>query len=1253
VQRPDPAAERSPVPPVDAPGPAEGPPDDPPTPDRASILVVDDRRANLVAMEALLAPLGRRVVLAESGEEALRILLGERFALILLDVQMPGMDGFETARLIRGRLRTRRIPIIFVTAITTATSHMFDGYAAGAVDYLLKPVDPVILRSKVTLFVELFELNARLQRQAARRGMEESLALAQHAGLSGVWDWHLPSGRVRWSGEFADLVGIPAVPGGAPRDWLATVDPRDRDRVESRIADAVRAGGTWEEEFRVIHPARGPRWLSARGRMYRDGDGEGEPERFIGIAMDVTERHRAEEELRRLNATGERLATALTRAEVTSEVVRQARGLPGVAKAVLLDPGAAPGLASPADALVGAARASGRAQHGSAAGVPWVAMPLGGDGTVLALSRPGDGSGGEEEVDAGFLAAFADQCAQALERARLHDAERSARREVEALQTATEALAAVGGLQDVAETIVREAIVTFGAAAAGVRLLSSDGARLRTVAVGGFDDGLVRPAGVSGVDDDVPTVAALAGTAIFAEDGAQVALLRPTAEHLPQAWPGLGALAALPLQADDRIVGVLGLRFQGPRSFRPEERNTLRALARLSAMSLMRAGLHENEARRRAHADLLADVSLTLDSEIGLAARIDRLRGLLVPRWADGCAISAPGADGGTRAAVGATDPALEGILRRGGPWAASPDDGALLGCDDDDGGPFASLVAAGVIDAGTAGEVAGVAAGLLVAPIAAHGRAAGAIALVFREHPGRSLAELLPVEEIGRRVGIALDNARLYEAQVDVATTLQRSLLPERLPDVAGLELAARYQTATAHTEAGGDWYEAVEIPGGGVFLAVGDVVGRGTVAASVMGQLRSAMRAYALAGLGPRKVLEHLSRFAAGIRGAEVSTAVCVEIRPDSDRVTYACAGHPYPLVVEADGGVRILRDGRGPALGVTDRGYTQDEAEMPTGATLLLYTDGLIERRTEPLEVGLERLGAAAAAERAEPAGVLADRVVGRLTGAVSNDDVALLVAHRDTAPPPLELVVPAVPENLSAARGAARDWLAAARVGADAVQDVVLAAGEALANAVEHGSPEAGSPDAGSPRMRLEMRLGPGREIELVVADEGGWRAPAADPGLRGQGIRIMRAVMDDVEIAGGEDGTTIRMVRRPRVPLVTARRVPAGAAGTASVTVDDADPARPVAVVRGDVDAAGAAAVGRAVRRVCAPEAHLRLDLSEVTYLDSSGVRFLVELAARQADAGATLTVLAPAGGPVHRLLVLTGLEDAAGLQIDD
>ena len=170
---------------------------------------------------------------------------------------------------------------------------------------------------------------------------------------------------------------------------------------------------------------------------------------------------------------------------------------------------------------------------------------------------------------------------------------------------------------------------------------------------------------------------------------------------------------------------------------------------------------------------------------------------------------------------------------------------------------------------------------------------------------------------------------------------------------------------------------------------------------------------------------------------------------------------------------------------------------------------------------------------------------------------------------------------------------------------------------------------------------------------MVADEGGWRPPDADPGLRGQGIRIMRAVMDEVDIDRGDAGTTIRMVRRPRVPHTPARRHPPGAEGTASVAIDVADPQRPIAVVTGDIDAAGAAAVGDDIRRECAADSHLRLDLAAVAYLDSSGVRLLVELAARHARGGATLTVRAPAGGPVHRVLVLTGLEDAAGLRLEE
>jgi CheY-like chemotaxis protein len=135
--------------------------------DRAKILLVDDREENLIALEAILSSLDLVPVRARSGEEALKALLGTEFALILLDVRMPGMDGFETAAHIKRRERTRNIPIIFLTVVDSAPDYAFRGYAAGAVDYLTKPFDPWVLRAKVSVFVELYNMNRRLSEQAA------------------------------------------------------------------------------------------------------------------------------------------------------------------------------------------------------------------------------------------------------------------------------------------------------------------------------------------------------------------------------------------------------------------------------------------------------------------------------------------------------------------------------------------------------------------------------------------------------------------------------------------------------------------------------------------------------------------------------------------------------------------------------------------------------------------------------------------------------------------------------------------------------------------------------------------------------------------------------------------------------------------------------------------------------------------------------------------------------------------------------
>ncbi|GIH73242.1 response regulator [Sphaerimonospora thailandensis] len=153
--------------------------------DRVKVLLVDDREENLIALEAILSSLDVVPVRAKSGEEALKALLSSDFALILLDVRMPGMDGFETAAHIKRRERTRNIPIIFLTVVDSAPDYAFRGYAAGAVDYLTKPFDPWVLRAKVAVFVQLYTMNQRLAEQSALLRERLASEVSGGAGAAG------------------------------------------------------------------------------------------------------------------------------------------------------------------------------------------------------------------------------------------------------------------------------------------------------------------------------------------------------------------------------------------------------------------------------------------------------------------------------------------------------------------------------------------------------------------------------------------------------------------------------------------------------------------------------------------------------------------------------------------------------------------------------------------------------------------------------------------------------------------------------------------------------------------------------------------------------------------------------------------------------------------------------------------------------------------------------------------------------------
>jgi PAS domain S-box-containing protein len=278
-------------------------------PPRARILVVDDHSPNLLTLEATLGDLGQ-VVKAHSGEEALLHLLREDFALILLDVQMPGLDGFETARLIKERERSRFIPIIFLTARSRDASHVFRGYAQGAVDYVLKPFAPEILRSKVSVFVELFLKEEQLKRQEALLRRREREALERES----AYRYRLlgdamplcvfaasPEGRLRYGNRaWTELSGLPAE---AVDDlWRSeVVHPADREGVHAAWCQSVSTGRPFEVQFRLrCQDDQGYRWHL--GRAVPERNERGRITGWIVTATDIDNQKRAEEELARASA---------------------------------------------------------------------------------------------------------------------------------------------------------------------------------------------------------------------------------------------------------------------------------------------------------------------------------------------------------------------------------------------------------------------------------------------------------------------------------------------------------------------------------------------------------------------------------------------------------------------------------------------------------------------------------------------------------------------------------------------------------------------------------------------------------------------------------------------------------------------------------------------------------------------------------------------------------------------------------------
>jgi PAS domain S-box-containing protein len=274
----------------------------PPTLPAPSVLLVDDRRENLVALEAVLEPLELELVSVTSGEQALRELLRSDFAVILLDVQMPGMDGFQTAELIKARQRTRHIPIIFVTAISKQPEHVFRGYETGAVDYVFKPINDEVLRSKVLALVELHrkreelraqedELRARETEEVRRAEQQRYRELAE-AMPQIVWVSD-PAGRATYyNGRWFAYTGLDPVEAG-DSDWRVVVHPADLREAMERRDRSLETGEPLEVEYRFRRADGTYRWHLGRAVPVRDADGA--IDHWVGTATDIDDQKRAQE----------------------------------------------------------------------------------------------------------------------------------------------------------------------------------------------------------------------------------------------------------------------------------------------------------------------------------------------------------------------------------------------------------------------------------------------------------------------------------------------------------------------------------------------------------------------------------------------------------------------------------------------------------------------------------------------------------------------------------------------------------------------------------------------------------------------------------------------------------------------------------------------------------------------------------------------------------------------------------------------
>ena len=367
--------------------------------------------------------------------------------------------------------------------------------------------------------------------------------------------------------------------------------------------------------------------------------------------------------------------------------------------------------------------------------------------------------------------------------------------------------------------------------------------------------------------------------------------------------------------------------------------------------------------------------------------------------------------------------------------------------------------------------------------------------------------------------LSLAIQHVRQFELARETSLTLQRSMLaPTELP--AGF--AVRYEPAVPPLEIGGDWYDVLPVGDDRIGIIVGDCVGRGLSAAAVMGQLRSSARALLLTGAEPARLLEQLDSVAAFIPDAFCTTVFVAILDTRSETLMYSSAGHVPAVLAAPDSPPQLLTDARSVPLAVRrHEPRPQATTALTAGSTLLLYTDGLVERRDEPIDAGIARVAEVMAQTMEAPVDAVADAMLDKLAPAMGYDDDVAIVLYRHPGNA-LVIEIEAIPARLTDVRHQLGDWLRGANVPNARAEDIVLVVNEACSNSAEHAY-RGQQPGM----MRVEAAV-EDRHIQIRVADSGSWKTPPADPGTRGRGLLLMRTLSEQVDLDGTAHGTTVGM-----------------------------------------------------------------------------------------------------------------------------